>query len=134
MPTATENAAATVKAIADEEFQAMARGDVASFLGLLAPDVAFFPPNTPPKSGSAVEPWIAEFLADFSVEFQQCQHHETLLGAGWAELRTAFRWKVTPRRGGEAVVRMGNTVRLFRQDESGTWKLAREIWTTYPAT
>jgi ketosteroid isomerase-like protein len=28
---------------------------------------------------------------------------------------------------------MGNTVRLFRQDESGTWKLAREIWTTYPA-
>jgi hypothetical protein len=106
MQTASENAAAAVRAIADQEFQAMADGNVAAFLGLLAPDVAFFPPSTPPKSGSAVEPWIAEFLAGFSVKFQQWQHDETLLGAGWAVLRTGFRWQVAPRGGGEALVRM----------------------------
>jgi ketosteroid isomerase-like protein len=126
------SAATAVKAVADEEFRAMAAGDVAAFLRILAPDAVFFPPNEPPKSGSAVEPWISEFLAGYAVEFQEHGHDEVLLADGWALLRTGFRWTVAPRAGGQGFVRLGNTVRLFRQNEAGTWQLAREIWTTYP--
>jgi ketosteroid isomerase-like protein len=134
MPVTTDVAASAVKAVADEEFAAMAKGDVTAFLGLLAPDVMFFPPNEPPKFGSAVAPWIREFLSGYRVEFQQHQHDDVLLTDHWALLRTGFRWRVAPRAGGDALVRLGNTVRLFQQDDSGAWQLAREIWTTYPAT
>jgi ketosteroid isomerase-like protein len=134
MPAVSEGAARAVRGVADEEFTAMAKGDIKSFLGLLAPDVIFFPPNEPPKSGSAVAPWIHEFLRGYTVEFQQHQHDDVFLADGWALLRTGFRWQVTPRAGGDALVRLGNTVRLFRQDDTGAWQLAREIWTTYSAT
>jgi ketosteroid isomerase-like protein len=134
MLVTAEEAAKGVKAVADEEFGAMATGDVAAFLRLLAPDAVFFPPNEPPKSGAAVAPWIGEFLGGYTVEFQQHHHEDVLLGERWAVLRTAFQWSVAPRRGGETLVRLGNTVRLFRQDDTGSWRLAREIWTTYPAT
>lgn len=126
-------AATAVKAVADEEFRAMASGDVPAFLHLLAPDVVFFPPNEPPKAGSAVAPWIGDFLSGYTVEFEQHHHDEVLLADDWALLRTGFRWRVTPRAGGDAFARLGNTVRLFRRDDGGAWQLAREIWTTYPA-
>ena len=138
MPVAAKTDAGTaakaVESVADEEFRAMAAGDVGAFLRILAPDVVFFPPNEPPKSGSAVAPWIGQFLSGYTVEFQERHHDEVLLGHEWALLRTSFRWRVAPRAGGDAFVRLGNTVRLLRQDARGTWQLAREIWTTYPAT
>ena len=123
-----------MEAVADEEFRTMARGDLAAFLGLLAPDVVFFPPNEPPKSGASVEPWMGAFLDGYTVEFQEHHHDEVLLGDDWALLRTRFRWRVVPRSGGDGFVRLGNTVRVFRLSGMGTWQLAREIWTTYPPT
>jgi ketosteroid isomerase-like protein len=138
MPVTAEmnagSAAAAVQAVADDEFRAMASGDVAAFLRILAPDVVFFPPNEAPKSGPGVAPWIGEFLRGYTVEFQQHRHDDVLLADTWALLRTSFSWRVAPRAGGDAVVRLGNTVRLFRRDDAGAWQLAREIWTTYPAT
>jgi ketosteroid isomerase-like protein len=138
MPVTPETGAGTpavaLLAAADEEFRAMASGDVPAFLRILAPDVVFFPPNDSPKSGLGVAPWIGEFLKGYTVEFQQHNHDDVFLADTWAVLRTSFRWRVCPRAGGDAVVRSGNTVRLFRRHEAGAWQLAREIWTTYPAT
>jgi ketosteroid isomerase-like protein len=134
MTVPTDSAVAAVKATADDEFRAMATGDVAAFERLLAPDATFFPPNEPPKSGPAVVPWIGAFLGAYVVLFEEQHHDDVLLANGWALLRTGFRWKVTPRTGGAAIDRLGNTVRVFRQDEAGAWRLSREIWATYPAT
>ena len=136
MTAATEigTVPAEVRGAADEEFRAMACGDVAAFLNLLSPDVVFFPPNEAPRSGSAVAPWIGQFLSGYTVEFLNHRHDECLLAEGWALLRTSFKWRVTRRVGGEDFVRQGNTMRVFRQDASGAWLLTREIWTTYPAT
>ena len=133
MQAGSEEAATAVRAVADEEFDAMAKGDVAAFLRLLAPDAVFFPPNEPPKSGPEVAPWIGGFLSGFTVQFQERRHEDVLLGERWAALRTDFRWKVAPKGPGDAIVRRGTTVRLLRQDDGGAWRLAREIWTTYPA-
>jgi ketosteroid isomerase-like protein len=126
--------AAAVTAVADDEFRAMETGDVAALARLLAPDAIFFPPNEPPKSGATVAPWLGDFLRAFAVRFEERHHDDVLLADGWAVLRTGFRWKVTPRSGGAAIDRRGNTVRVFRQDAAGAWRLSREIWTTYPAT
>jgi ketosteroid isomerase-like protein len=133
MQGAGGSAATAVQAVADEEFRAMASGDVAAFLRLLAADVVFLPPNEAPKSGSAVAPWIEEFLRGYTVEFQLHHHDDVFLAGSWALLRTSFRWRVAPRAAGDALVRLGSTVRLFRQD-AGVWKLAREIWATYPTS
>ena len=111
----------------------MAAGDLDGFLRVLTPDVVFFPPNVAPKSGAEVEPWIREFLNDYAVEFQEHHHDEVLVAAQWALLRTSFRWKVGHRASGDGSIRLGNTVRVFRQDSANSWRLAREIWTTYPA-
>ena len=132
--TVPTDSAAAVKAVADDEFRAMANGEVDAFARLLAPDAIFFPPNEPPKSGPAVAPWIGGFIGAYAVSFVERHHDDVLLADGWALLRTGFWWKVTPRAGGEAIDRLGNTVRVFRQDEAGAWRLSREIWTTYPAT
>ena len=110
----------------------MAAGDVDGFLRILTPDAVFFPPNVAPKSGAAVAPWISEFLNGYNVEFQEHRHDEVLVAEQWALLRTSFRWRVTPLLSGDAFVRLGNTVRVFRQDSTQSWRLAREIWTTYP--
>jgi ketosteroid isomerase-like protein len=134
LETAGDTPAAAVLAVADEEFRAMASGDVAAFLHVLAPDVVFFPPNDAPKSGQKIAPWIGEFLKGYAVEFEQHQHDDVLVADNWAVLCTSFRWRVSPRAGGDALLRLGNTVRLFRRHEAGAWQLAREIWTTYPAT
>jgi ketosteroid isomerase-like protein len=136
MTVATEirGVAAEVQGVADDEFRAMASGDVAAFLDLLSPDVVFFPPNEAPRSGSAVAPWIGQFLSGYTVEFLRHRHDECFLAEGQALLRTSFKWRVTPRAGGEDLVRQGNTMRVFRQDETGAWRLTREIWTIYPAT
>jgi uncharacterized protein (TIGR02246 family) len=130
----TSSSAAAVTAVADDEFRAMASGDVEAFARLLAPDAIFFPPNEPPRSGADIAPWIRAFLGAYAVSFEEQRHDDVLLADGWALLRTGFRWKVTPRAGGAPIDRRGNTVRVFHQDESGAWRLAREIWTTYPAT
>lgn len=134
MAAASEILERAVEAVADEEFQTMERGDTPGFLRLLAPDAVFFPPNEPPKSGAAVEPWIGEFLTQYTVRFEQHRHEDVVLGDRWAVLSTSFRWRVTPRDGGDAIIRLGNTVRLFRHSDLGAWQLAREIWSTYPAT
>jgi ketosteroid isomerase-like protein len=124
--------AAGVLAVADDEFRAMGSADITSFLRLLAPDVVFFPPNDSPKSGCEVAPWIREFLEGYAVDFEEHHHDDVLLFGSWAFLRTRFRWKVSPRGGGDPLVRLGNTVRLFRRSDTEAWQLAREIWTTYP--
>jgi len=135
MQLATQTSSVSaVTGVADEEFHAMACGDVAAFLRILAPDVVFFPPNEVPKSGAAVATWIGAFLTGYEVEFLQHAHDEVLLAEDWALLRTSFRWKVVARASREDFVRLGNTVRVFRRQEDGRWQLAREIWTTYPAT
>ncbi len=134
MTAGSENTDRAVEAVADEEFQAMERGDTAGFLRLLAPDAVFFPPNESPISGPAVGPWIGEFLSRYTVRFEQHRHEDVLLADRWAVLCTGFRWRVVPQDGGDAIVRLGNTVRLFRQNDTGAWQLAREIWNTYPAT
>jgi ketosteroid isomerase-like protein len=127
-----EPLAQAVCAVADEEFRVMESGDVAGFLTLLAPDTLFLPPNDSPKVGAAVGPWIADFLKDFRVHFQAHKHEEIITLGEWTVLRTSFRWSVIPRTGGDALVRLGNTVRFFRRDDAGSWRLAREIWNTYP--
>jgi ketosteroid isomerase-like protein len=120
-----------VETVADEEFRVMEAGDVSRFLDLVTDDVIFFPPNSSPKTGDAVAPWIAEFLQGYTVAFQERRHDELLTSDDWAVLRTSFRWRVAPRAGGDGFVRRGNTVRVFRRAGNGSWQLAREIWNTF---
>ena len=111
----------------------MERGELAPLLGLLASDVVFFPPNDSPKAGDAVAPWLGDFMTRAIVQFQEYTHDEVVASGDWALLRTSFRWRVVPRSGGDAPLRLGTTMRLFRRDAAGDWRLAREIWNTYPA-
>jgi ketosteroid isomerase-like protein len=127
-----ESSAQAVYAVADEEFHVMESGNAAAFVALLAPDAIFLPPNDSPKEGAAVGPWMAEFLEGFKVHFQEREHEEIVMLGEWAVLRTSFRWSVVPRTEGDALVRFGNTVRFFRRGRTGSWRLAREIWNTYP--
>jgi ketosteroid isomerase-like protein len=129
----SDRATEALQAVGDEEFRLMETGDVDAFLALLSSDVLFLPPNDSPKAREAVAPWIRRFIDGFSVKFLEHSHDETLLLGDWALLRTSFRWRVTPRAGGEALVRLGTTLRVFRREPAAPWRLAREIWNTYPA-
>jgi len=117
-----------VTAVADQEFGFMERGELASLLGLLASDAVFFPPNDSPKTGNAVGPWLQDFMNRAIVHFR---HDEVVTHGEWAVLRTSFQWRVVPRSGEEATARRGTTLRMFRRDAAGAWRLAREIWNTY---
>lgn len=117
--------------VADQEFRRMEAGELEPLLELLADDVLFLPPNDAPKSGEAVAPWLGEFLRGFRVRFLDQRHDEILAHGDWAVLRTSFRWRVAPRAGGDALARCGTTVRTFRREADGAWRLAREIWNTY---
>ena len=106
---------------------ATAAGDVDTILGLMAEDVVFLVPGKPAMHGrSAFEQGLRALLASHRVESTgEIQEIEVSgdLAYCWTQLTVRI---VALAGAGDAPVRTGSTLSIFRKLPSGAWVLARD--------
>jgi ketosteroid isomerase-like protein len=124
---------AQVLAVAQRESAVMAAGDVQGWLDLLAEDAIYLPPNSPPKSGSELRVWLAEFLRTFVVEWLEYKDGATEISGDLAVHDYSYFWRVTPRAGGPPVLGRGKGIQVLHRGSGGSWKIVRNVWNATPA-
>jgi ketosteroid isomerase-like protein len=124
---------AQVLAVAQRESAVMAAGDLQGWLDLLAADAIYLPPNSPPKSGSELRAWLAEFLRTSVVEWLEYQDGATEVSGDLAVHDYSYIWRVTPRAGGQPVLGRGKGIQVLHRGSGGAWKVVRNVWNATPA-
>ena len=115
-------------AVTDREVAAVRDEDHAAYLCILADDAVFLPPSLLPKGGEELRRWLDEFLRGFAVEWLDFVHEEVSVEGDLAYHVYLYRWRVTPRSGGEGIISQGKGMHILRRQPDGSWKIAREIW------
>ena len=99
-------------------------GDTEKVLSLMTDDVVFLVCGRPPMRGktdfAASQAALAEVDIDATSEIQEIK----VLG-DWAYVWTRLSVVMTPKKGGDANRRAGNTLSIL-QKQAGTWLLARD--------
>ena len=116
----------TIRNMIAEWHRATASGDVDTVLNLMAEDVVFLVCGRPPMTGrSAFEQGFRSILKthriDSSGEIQECE-----VSGDLAYTRTMLTVRITPLSGGDANVRSGNALSIFRKQADGSWLLVRD--------
>lgn len=117
-----------------EERDALQTGDIDQYLAVLTDDAIFMPPNSLSKTGAELRSWLRGFLGAFRVEWLCFTSTETLLADEIAFHSYTYTWRVCARAGGEPTVASGKGVHLLRRQPDGSWKIAREMWNSNPAS
>lgn len=99
-------------------------GDTEKVLSLMADDVVFLAPGQPSMRGKATFAAAQAALSQFSIDaFSEVQ--EIKVFGDWAYCWTTLTVAITPRKGGAAVKRSGNTLSIL-QKQGGSWVIARD--------
>jgi uncharacterized protein (TIGR02246 family) len=99
-------------------------GDTEKVLNLMADDVVFLLPGQPPMRGKAGFAAAQGPMDQFEVDAIGKVEEIKVLG-DWAYCWTTLTVVVTPRDGGKAVKRSGNTLSLL-QKQRGGWVIVRD--------
>lgn len=99
-------------------------GDTEKVLSLMADDVVFLVPGQQPMRGKSAFAAGQKALKDFSLEASS-EIQEIRVFEDWAYAWTRLTVVITPRAGGAAVKRAGNTLSILRKQD-GKWALFRD--------
>ena len=103
-----------------------AAGDVDGVLELIAEDAVFLTPGHPPMEGRPrFETGLRKVLATHRIE-STGNIREVVVAGDLAYCVTALTVRMTPQSGGEAHVRSGYAMSIFRRRPDGTWQLSRD--------
>jgi uncharacterized protein (TIGR02246 family) len=106
--------------------RATAAGDVDTILPLMAEDVVFLVAGRPPMRGrSAFEQGLRSLLTSHRVDSRgDIQEVEVSGDIGYC--RTLLTVRMTPLSGGDANLRSGSALSIFRKQTDGSWVLVRD--------
>lgn len=106
-------------------------GDTAKVLSLMSDDVVFLGCGRPPMRGKAAfaagQAALSEIEIDATSEIQEIK-----VVGDWAYIWTQLTVVMTPKSGGEANKRTGNTLTIL-QKQNGNWLLVRDANMLGPA-
>jgi uncharacterized protein (TIGR02246 family) len=95
---------------------------------LYTEDALVLYPDHPAVIGrSAIGDYFKEFFTDFPQNEFQLTSAEIEIAGPWAFDRGAYRWKGVPRAGGKPVEDSGKYLVILQRQESGEWKVARDM-------
>ena len=101
-------------------------GDVETVLTLMSDDVIFLVAGQPPMRGrSAFERGLRGLLSQHRVE-STGDVQEVEVSGDLAYCWTILNVRVIPVAGGDAVVRSGNALSIFKRQSGGAWLLVRD--------
>ena len=114
---------------ADERWiAAFNRGDVDAVVALYAPDVVVMPPGEPSLRGrETVRRWLSEFF-DRHTARQSLVNDEIVVAGDWAWMRGHFSLLVAARDGTGELRRHGKHLVIWRRQDDGSWRAARDLW------
>jgi uncharacterized protein (TIGR02246 family) len=121
--TADEQA---IRSVIDRWHAATAAADVDAVLSLMAEDATFFVPGRPPMQGrSTFEMGLRHVLGTHRIE-STADVQELAVAGDLAYCVTLLTVRMIPRAGGDANVRSGLTLSIFRKPPDGAWVLSRD--------
>lgn len=86
------------------------------------------PPNAPANIGKqAIGAWSGGLLGHFRVQFALDVDEVRILD-DWAFERGGYAITLDPKAGGPLLKDSGKYITLYRRDQKGTWRMARDIW------
>lgn len=124
----------TIRNLVAQWHRATAAGDVDTVLGLMSEDVVFLVPGKPPMQGrSTFEKGLRGILKSHRIdsrgEVQEVEVSDDLAYC-WILLTVGM----TPLSGGDANVRSGSALSIFRKQSNGSWTLVRDANLLPPAS
>ncbi len=123
-----ETPADTASKAHDAYLAAINSNDLAKVLATVTDDVVLLAPNSPAIEGKdAVRPWIAGYFEHFETRWHKTPL-EFVVAGGWAFERYSYRFVDTPRNGGTSLVDTGNGINIYRLEQDGVWRVARDTW------
>ena len=106
--------------------RATAAGDLDAVLRLMAEDAVFLVAGMPPmKDRSSFETGLRGVLASHGIDCSG-EIQEVVVGGDLAYCWTLLTVRIAPRSGGDASVRTGSALSIFRKQPNGSWLLVRD--------
>ncbi|SMX48679.1 YybH family protein [Maliponia aquimaris] len=106
--------------------------DLTQFLETVTDDIVFIAPDSPVMSGKGeVGPWVAGYFAAVETHWDK-RSEEFVVSGGWAFERYAYVATDTMRESGETLTSTGHGVNIYRLEDDGVWRVARDIWVSGP--
>jgi uncharacterized protein (TIGR02246 family) len=103
-------------------------GDVETVVSLYTDDVIVMPPGEPTLHGrGAVRRWLEAFFEGHTAR-QSLVNDEVVVAGEWAWMRGHFTLAIEPRDGSGERRHQGKHLVIWRRQESGGWRAARDIW------
>lgn len=110
----------------------MRDGDAARHFAVLTDDALFLPPNQEAKQGAELREWLRDFLGRLTVEWLEYVHEESVIVGDLAYHRYSYRWKLTPKAGGQPTVASGKGLHVLQRQADASWKISRNLWDSSP--
>jgi uncharacterized protein (TIGR02246 family) len=119
---------AAIDTTRDAYVSAWRSGNAADVTGLYADDALVLYPNRPPIVGkAAIQTYFSQFFGDFGQHEFELRSAEIEIAGSWAFDRGTYRWKGTPKAGGDSVEDHGKYVVILKRQSDGSWKVARDM-------
>jgi uncharacterized protein (TIGR02246 family) len=113
---------------------AIIAGDTERYLTLITDDAVLMPPNGPAVSGrNAIGSWNRAMSSQVRIQDYASRDEEIVVAGDWAFRRATVNWTLTPTAGGLPVRDVGKFIIIYRRQQDGSWKVARDIWSSNTA-
>jgi len=111
-----------------EYVSAWKAADAERLADLYTTDALVLYPNQPGVEGrDAIHAYFKAFFAEFVQEDFELTSAEVEIVGPWAFDRGAYRWKASPRAGGDPIADYGKYLVILRREPDGGWKIARDM-------
>jgi len=122
-----------IRNLVEQWHRATTAGDVDTVLRLMAEDVVFLMAGKPPMKGrSTFEQGLRGLLTSYRVD-SRSEIQEVDVSDDLAYCWTLLTVGMTPLSGGDAKVRSGSALSIFRKQTNGSWVLVRDANLLPPA-
>jgi uncharacterized protein (TIGR02246 family) len=102
-------------------------GDLERYAELLTQDAVWIPPGQPPVQGrKAIREWLEPIFREYRYDFA-LRGSRVQVAGDWAVERGVFDSSLERRADGDRHRHKGTYIVLWRQDESGEWRIERYI-------
>lgn len=110
---------------------AVIAGDTERYVTFLADDAVLMPPNAPPVVGKeAIRFWNAAMSKQMKIEAYTSSDDEVVLAGDWAFRRATVDWTIRSTATGQPVRDAGKYIIVYARQADGSWKVARDIWSS----
>jgi ketosteroid isomerase-like protein len=131
----TANDVAALNRLQHQVDSAIIAGDTERYLTLITDDAVLMPPNRPAVSGKeAVGSWNRAMSSQVRITEYVSRDDEVVVAGDWAFRRATVDWTITPSAGGSPIRDTGKYIIIYRRQRDGSWKVARDIWSSNAAT